>query len=441
MSTASTPATGPVVVTEQEAKRVAFGAFVGTALEWYDYFLYGTAAALVFNEVFFVTDDPLVSTAAAFASFAVGFVARPVGAIIFGHMGDRIGRRKTLIITVTMIGFATGAIGLLPDFAAIGVAAPVLLTLLRLLQGVAVGGEWGGAVTLAVEHAPIEHRGRYAAMPQIGSPVGTLLSSGAILLVSLLPQESFESWGWRLPFLAAFPLLYIAVYIRRRVEESPLFEQLLAEDELASSPVWQVVKRAWPQLFVGAGSTLLGVGGFYLITTFVISYGTGTLGMENSVLLTATLVAAAVEIGVLIVGGRLAERYGPARVTVVGGLLSAALAFPVFWMIDTTQTLVVVFAVTLAVACLSIPYAVSGVLLTNLFPPALRYSGVALSANLAAVVSGFVPLGATGLLAVSNQESWGPALLLVGIALVTTLAGWAAPRFSLSHDEEEVRVR
>jgi MFS family permease len=441
MSTASTPASGPVVVTEQEAKRVAFGAFVGTALEWYDYFLYGTAAALVFNQVFFVTDDPLVSTAAAFASFAVGFVARPVGAIIFGHLGDRIGRRKTLIITVTMIGFATGAIGLLPDFAAIGVAAPVLLTLLRLLQGVAVGGEWGGAVTLAVEHAPIEHRGRYAAMPQIGSPVGTLLSSGAILLVSLLPQESFESWGWRLPFLAAFPLLYIAVYIRRRVEESPLFEQLLAQDELASSPVWQVVKGAWRQLLVGGGSTLLGVGGFYLITTFVISYGTGTLGMENSVLLTATLVAAVVEIGVLILGGRLAERHGAARVTVVGGLVSAALAFPVFWMIDTTQTLVVVFAVTLAVAGLSIPYAVSGVLLTNLFPPALRYSGVALSANIAAVVSGFVPLAATGLLAVSDEKSWGPALLLVGIALVTTVAGWAAPRLSLSHDEEEVRVR
>ena len=441
MSTTSTPASGPVVVTEQEAKRVAFGAFVGTALEWYDYFLYGTAAALVFDELFFVTSNALASTAAAFGSFAVGFAARPVGAIIFGHLGDRIGRRKTLIITVVMIGFATGAIGLLPDFVAIGVAAPLLLTLLRLLQGVAVGGEWGGAVTLAVEHAPIERRGRYAAMPQIGSPIGTLLSSGGILLVSLLPQESFESWGWRLPFLAAFPLLYIAVYIRRRVEESPLFEQMLAQDELASSPVWEVVKGGWRQLLVGGGSTLLGVGGFYLITTFVISYGTDTLGMENSVLLTATLVAAVVEIGVLIVGGRLAERYGPARVTVVGGLLSAVSAFPVFWMIDTTQTLVVVLAVTLAVACLSIPYAVSGVLLTNLFPPALRYSGVALSANLAAFISGLVPLAATGLLAVSDKSSWGPALLLVGIALVTTLAGWAAPRLSLSHDEEEVRVR
>jgi len=426
-----------VRVTETEAKRVAFAAFVGTALEWYDYFLFGTAAALVFNRLYFVTGDPLVSTLAAFASFAVGFVARPIGAIIFGHLGDRIGRRKTLIITVVMIGVATGLVGLLPDFAAIGVAAPILLTLLRMVQGVAVGGEWGGAVTLAVEHAPPERRGRYAAMPQIGSPIGTLLSSGAILLVSLLPDESFDAWGWRLPFLAAFPLLLVAVYLRRRVEESPLFEQLLAEDELASAPVKQVVTTAFPQLLVGAGSAFLGVGGFYLATTFVISYGTGTLGVSQSVMLTATLVAAFVEIGVLIIGGRMAERFGAARVTVIGGLVSAVAAFPTFWLIDTAEPLVIIAAVTMVVACLSVPYAVSGALLTELFTPALRYSGVALSANFAGVASGFVPLAATAALAASGEESWAPALILVGIALVTTVAGWLAPRVAVDPDPVE----
>ncbi len=429
------PSRNPSVqVTEAEAKRVAFAAFVGTALEWYDYFLFGTAAALVFNRLYFVTGDPLVSTLAAFASFAVGFVARPIGAVIFGHLGDRIGRRKTLIITVVMIGVATGLVGLLPDFAAIGVAAPILLTLLRMVQGVAVGGEWGGAVTLAVEHAPPERRGRYAAMPQIGSPIGTLLSSGAILLVSLLPDESFDAWGWRLPFLAAFPLLLVAVYLRRRVEESPLFEQLLAEDELASAPVKQVITQAFPQLLVGAGSAFLGVGGFYLATTFVISYGTGTLGVSQSVMLTATLVAAFVEIGVLIIGGRLAERFGAARVTVIGGLISAVAAFPTFWLIDTAEPVIIIAAVTLVVACLSVPYAVSGALLTELFTPALRYSGVALSANFAGVASGFVPLAATAALAASGEESWAPALILVGIALVTTVAGWLAPSFAVDPD-------
>jgi len=439
MSQDTNPSSAPTVeVTEAEAKKVAFAAFVGTALEWYDYFLYGTAAALVFNRLYFVTNDPLVSTLAAFASFAVGFVARPFGAVIFGHLGDRIGRRKTLIITVTMIGIATGAIGLLPDFAAIGVAAPILLTLLRLLQGVAVGGEWGGAVTLAVEHAPPEHRGRYAALPQIGSPIGTLLSSGAILGVSLLPQDSFDAWGWRLPFLAAFPLLYVAVYLRRKVEESPLFERLLEQDERASSPVKEVVTKAFPQLMVGAGAAFLGIGGFYLATTFMISYGTGTLGMDNSVLLTATLVAAALEIGVLIAGGRLAERYGAGRITVIGGVLTALAAFPTFWLVETTNTVVVILGVTLAVACRSVPYAVSGYLLTNLFPAALRYSGVALSSNLAGVVSGFVPFAATAALAASGEESWAPALILVGIAVITTVSGVVAPRISLG--EERVRA-
>ncbi|HEY0578507.1 MAG TPA: MFS transporter [Pseudonocardia sp.] len=436
----TTPA-APVRVTDAEARKVAFGAFVGTALEWYDFFLYGTAASLVFNRLFFTSGDPVLATLAAFASFAVGFAARPIGAVIFGHLGDRVGRRRCLIITVTMIGVVTGVIGLLPSYFSIGVAAPVLLTLLRLLQGVAVGGEWGGAVTLAVEHAPIERRGRYAAMPQIGSPIGTLLSSGAFLAVSTLPPASFDSWGWRLPFLAAFPLLYIALWLRRRVGESPLFEQLLKEDEVASSPVRDVVLRTFPQLLIGACACFLGVGGFYLATTFVISYGTGTLHLPRSLMLTATLVAAVVEIAVLVAGGRLAERYGPARITVAGGLISAVVAFPMFWLIDTRASALVVLAVTLGVACLSIPYAVSGPLLADLFPAQLRYSGIALSSNAAGFVSGFVPLLATAVLAGTGGGSWSAALLLIVIALITTVAGVLAPRLSLGHDEVRTHDR
>ncbi len=421
--------------TPADARRVAVGAFVGTALEWYDFFLYGTAASLVFNRLFFATDDAVVATLAAFASFAVGFAARPLGGIIFGHLGDRIGRRACLLITVVMIGIVTGLVGVLPDFADIGIAAPVLLTLLRLLQGVAVGGEWGGAITLAVEHAPPEKRGRYAAMPQIGSPVGTLLSSGAFLLVALLPPEDFDSWGWRLPFLAAFPLVAVALWLRRRVEESPLFDRLLAEDARASAPVREVITGAWRGLLVGAGSALLGVGGFYLATTFVISYATGDLGLPRPLALGATLVAAVVEIGVLILGGRLAERFGAARVTVVGGVASAVVALPMFWLLDTRNAAAVVLGVTLGVAMLSIPYAVSGDLLARLFPARLRYSGIALAANLAGIVSGFVPLVATAVLAAAGGGSWAPGLLLVGIALITVVSGMVAPRLYVPEGE------
>ncbi|MFY7067039.1 MFS transporter [Nocardiopsis changdeensis] len=426
------------VVSGKEAGRIAFAAFVGTALEWYDYFLFGTAAALVFNRLYFTTLNPTAATLAAFATFGVGFVARPLGAVLFGWMGDRIGRRPALLITVVAIGVATGLIGVLPDFAAIGVAAPLLLALLRLVQGIAVGGEWGGAVTIAVEHAPPEKRGRYAALPQIGSPVGTLLSSGAFALVLTLPPEQFDSWGWRLPFLAAFPLLLVAVYIRRKVEESPVFEEMERQEARSKVPAVDVFRKAWGRLLVAIASALLGVGGFYVMTTFAISYGTGTLGLERGLMVNATLVAAVAQIGVILVFGRLAERIGPGRVTLWGGVATAAIAFPVFWMIDTRSPVLVVLAVAAGVAILSIAYAVSGALLTELFPAHLRYSGVALAYNLAGALSGFLPFAATALLDVSNGGSWVASLLLVGIALITAVGGLVGERLRV---RDEVVVR
>ncbi|MGQ4270077.1 MFS transporter [Nocardiopsis changdeensis] len=426
------------VVSGKEAGRIAFAAFVGTALEWYDYFLFGTAAALVFNRLYFTTLNPTAATLAAFATFGVGFVARPLGAVLFGWMGDRIGRRPALLITVVAIGVATGLIGVLPDFAAIGVAAPLLLALLRLVQGIAVGGEWGGAVTIAVEHAPPEKRGRYAALPQIGSPVGTLLSSGAFALVLTLPPEQFDSWGWRLPFLAAFPLLLVAVYIRRKVEESPVFEEMERQEARSKVPAVDVFRKAWGRLLIAIASALLGVGGFYVMTTFAISYGTGTLGLERGLMVNATLVAAVAQIGVILVFGRLAERIGPGRVTLWGGVATAAIAFPVFWMIDTRSPVLVVLAVAAGVAILSIAYAVSGALLTELFPAHLRYSGVALAYNLAGALSGFLPFAATALLDVSNGGSWVASLLLAGIALITAVGGLVGERLRV---RDEVVVR
>ncbi len=412
------------VVSGADAGKIARAAFVGTALEWYDYFLFGTAAAIVFNRLFFTELDPTAATLAAFATFGVGFAARPIGAVLFGYIGDRVGRKPALLITIVMIGMATGLIGFLPDFGSIGLAAPIMLAVLRLMQGLAVGGEWGGAMTIAVEHAPIEKRGRYAALVQVGSPVGTLMSSGAFALVLLLPSEAFDAWGWRLPFLAAFPLLLIALYIRLQVEESPIFRELVKLEQRAKIPALDVFKQAWGRLLVAIAAAFLGVGGFYVMTTFVISYGTTTLGMDRQLMVNATLVAAVVQIFVVLMVGRISERVGPGRMTFFGGLGTAAGAFPLFWMIDTRNPAAIILAVTIGIALVSLAYAVTGALLTELFPPHLRYSGVALGYNLAGAMSGFLPLIAVALLGVSGGGSWTASLLLIVVSLITAAGGF-----------------
>lgn len=424
----------PAQVSARDAARIAGAAFVGTALEWYDYFLFGTAAALVFNRLFFTDLDPTAATLAAFATFGVGFAARPLGAFIFGVVGDRYGRRPALLITIVMIGVATGLIGVLPDFLAIGIAAPIMLAVLRLVQGLAVGGEWGGAVTIAVEHAPIDKRGRFAALVQIGSPVGTLLSSGAFALVLLLPPESFDAWGWRLPFLAAFPLLGIALYIRLKVEESPVFTQLVEQEERARIPALEVFRRAWGRLLVAIAAAMLGVGGFYMMTTFVVSYGTNTLGVDRGVMVNATLVAAVFQIPMTVFAGRLSEKFGPGRMTLIGAALTAVAAFPLFWLIDTQSPVAIIAAVTIGILLITLAYAVTGALLTELFPAKLRYSGVALGYNLAGAISGFLPLIATAFLVTSGNQSWSAALLLILISAITALGGFLGERLRVRDD-------
>ncbi|MGE2730772.1 MFS transporter [Mycolicibacterium vaccae] len=421
-------------LSSRDARRIAFAAFVGTALEWYDYFLFGTAAALVFNRLFFTDLNPAAAMLASFATFGVGFAARPIGAVIFGYIGDRYGRRPALLATIVMIGCATGLVGVLPDYAAIGIAAPAILAVLRLVQGFAVGGEWGGATTMAIEHSPVAQRGRFAALVQIGSPVGTLLSSGAFALVLMLPPESFDSWGWRLPFLAAFPLLGIALWIRMTMEESPVFKRLAALEAEAEVPVLQLVRTAGGRLLVAVAAALLGVGGFYVMTTFVVSYGSNVLDVDRQVMVNATLVAAVLQIAMTIVAGRLAERFGPGRMTVVGAVTTALAAFPLFWLIDTRNAWAITAAVAGGIALITLAYAVTGALLAELFPPALRYSGVSLGYNLAGAVSGFLPLIATALLTVGNDASWPAVLVLIGICVITAIGGLVGERMRLRDD-------
>jgi MFS family permease len=419
-------------ISDKEATKVAMGALVGTAMEWYDFFLFSAAAALIFNVQYFANENATAAALASFATFGVGLVARPLGGMIFGAMGDRIGRRKTLMVTIVGIGVITGLIGLLPTYAAIGIAAPILLVLLRVAQGLFVGGEWSGAMTIVVENAPLARRARYAALPQIGSPIGTILSSGGFFLMTLFfSQESFNDFGWRIPFLVAFPMLLVALWIRSRLDESPVFAELMESGETEKAPIRTVVRHHWKHIIIGMAAAMLGVGGFYLVTAFVVYYGVSILGYSSSLMLFGGMVAAVVEIPVLIAGGRLAERFGASKVIIYGGIVSALAAVPSFLMIASGNAALVVSGMVFAVATLSFPYAASGTVLTGLFPARTRYTGVGFAQNTAGMVSGFVPLLATAFVAGAGNHWWPAAAMLVFLSLFTAVAGVIAPRMSV----------
>lgn len=415
---------------KREARTVALGAFAGTALEWYDYYVYGAAAALVFNHQFFTDLSPVAGTMASFATFAVGFVARPIGAALFGHLGDRHGRRKMLLITVVLIGAVTGCIGLLPTYATIGVWAPVLLAALRVVQGISVGGEWSGAATLAVEHAPPERRGRYGVMPQLGSPVGSLLATIVFAIVSLLPDPQFMSWGWRIPFLLGFPLLVIALWVRSRVDESPVFRRVLEEQRAHKLPLVELFRSSSGRLLLGVAVSLLGIAGFYFCGTFLINYGSNA-GISRTTLLNAASVASVINLLIYPLFGRLADRVGPAPIAIGGSVASAVAAFPIFWLVGTQTAAGVAVGIIAGVVLVSVSYAACGQLLSETFTGRVRYSGVGLSYNISGSISGFAPFLGTVLLAVFEQSLWPLATMLAVIAIITLVASVAARRMRI----------
>ncbi|MDQ1049950.1 MFS transporter [Streptomyces sp. V4I2] len=411
---------------QRQLRRVALSGLLGTAVEFYDFLVYGTVAALVFGDLFFPGADPAVGTIAAFGTFAAGYVARPLGGIIFGHFGDRLGRKSMMLLTMALMGCGSFLIGVLPTYDMIGVWAPVLLVTLRVVQGLAIGGEWGGATLMVVEHAERvqgSRRGLWSSFTQLGAPLGSVLSAGVVTLVSALPDDDFRSWGWRVPFLLSILLLAVGMFVRLKVAESPLFAEVKREPS-AKPPVVEVLRRPKPVLLAAC----VGIGAFTaqsLLTGFMISYAVDH-GYSRPQVLTAVTVASCVALLGLPAASALSDRVGRRPVVLAGAVTSAALAFPVLALVDSGSPGLLILALVLGHGIAqSTMYGPLGALLTEMFGTRVRYTGASLGYQAATLVgAGFSPLIASSLLASNGGGSTPVSLLLCGGAAITALTVW-----------------
>ncbi|MFG2751699.1 MFS transporter [Streptomyces xanthophaeus] len=412
--------------------RIVAASLIGTTIEWYDFFLYGSAAALVFNKLFFPSSDPLVGTLLAFLTYAVGFAARPLGGVVFGHYGDKIGRKKLLVLSLLMMGGATFAMGLLPTHASIGVGAPVLLTLLRLIQGFALGGEWGGAVLLVSEHGGDERRGFWASWPQAGAPGGNLLATGVLaLLAAVQSDEAFLAWGWRIPFLLSGLLVIIGLWIRISVSESPVFleaqRKAAAEAEAGvkeKPPVVEVFRTGWRQVLTAIGTRLGENISYYIITAFLLVYVTVHLELPKSDALNAVLIGSAVHFVTIPLWGALSDRIGRRPVTLIGAVGMIGWAFAFFALLDTRSF----WAIALAVGLLlhGAMYGPQAAFISEMFDTKVRYSGASMGSQLASIIGGaLAPIIAVALL--DDYDSSVPVSFYLAVAaVITALTVWAA---------------
>ncbi|MEW2083264.1 MFS transporter [Streptomyces sp. NPDC005283] len=425
----SSPATAPPV--PNNLKRIVAASLIGTTIEWYDFFLYGSAAALVFNKLFFPGSDPLVGTLLSFLTYAVGFAARPLGALVFGHYGDRLGRKKLLVLSLLLMGGATFAIGLLPTHATVGSAAPVLLTVLRLVQGFALGGEWGGAVLLVSEHGDAERRGFWASWPQTGAPAGQLLATGVLsALTALLSDAAFTSWGWRIPFLLSGVLVVVGLWIRLSVDESPVFKAALAQAEerkaaagqVEKTPLVSVLRHHWRDVLVAMGARMAENISYYVITAFILVYATTAVELSKQTALNAVLIASAVHFVVIPAWGALSDRIGRRPVYLIGAIGVGAWMFPFFALIDRGSFGSLLLAVTVGLVLHGAMYAPQAAFFAEMFSTRMRYSGASIGAQFSSVAAGApAPLIATALLA--DYDSSTPiALYVIAAALLTVVA-------------------
>lgn len=414
--------------------RVLGGSLSGSTIEWFEFFLYASAAALIFDKQFFPTADPVISLLLAYLSLSLTFFIRPIGGVIFSHLGDRIGRKKTLVITLWMMGLATMAIGFLPTFAAIGIWAPILLITCRLIQGIAISGEWGGALLLAYEYAPKQRRGLFGSVPAIGVALGMLLSSIAMAALTALPTAQFEAWGWRIPFVGSVLLVVIGLWLRSGLDETPAFRKVQAEGKTVKLPIRDVLTREWRQVLIAIGAKAVETAPFYIFATFIISYATTTLNFDRTTVLVSIGIAAAVAVAGIPIAGSLADRYGRRRVYLVAATAMGLFAFPYFLLMNLGTFWSLTLASVIAVGCIWAGItATYGTISAGLFSPAVRYTGVTLGQQIgAAAAGGTAPLIAT-LLLNTFDGNWVPIALFIILCAAISLVAVTAARSRVIH--------
>ncbi|MFF0860761.1 MFS transporter [Nonomuraea sp. NPDC003560] len=415
-------------VSAPSTTRIAMASLMGTAIEFYDFYIYGTAAALVLNTAFFPGMDPVAGRLAAFSTFAVAFVSRPLGSAVFGHWGDRVGRKSMLVVSLLVMGLSTVAIGLLPGYAAIGVAAPVLLVLLRFTQGIGLGGEWGGAALLATEHAPPGRRGLYAMFPQLGPAAGFIVANGLFLILGeTLTDEQFGGWGWRLPFVASLLLVVVGLYVRLRISETPVFRAALDQRRIAKVPFAGLMRHQWRRVLLAAGAMTVAYTLFYTATTYCLSYGTATLGIPKTTMLTLTMVGVLFMAAGTVVSAVVSDRLGRRRTLLTGTAVAVAWGLVMFPLMETGSVVLAGVALAGALGLMGLIFGPMGAYLPELFRTEFRYSGASVAYSLGGVLGGAVPPLVATSLQTSGLGVMGVGLYVSAMALLSLLCLLALP--------------
>lgn len=412
--------------------RVLLASLIGSSIEWFDYFLYGTVAALIFNQLYFPAEDKTVGTMLAFMSFGLSFFIRPFGGIFFSHIGDKIGRKKTLVLTLALMGGATVLMGLLPTYQAIGIAAPILMILLRLIQGLGIGGEWGGAMLLAVEYAPKEKRGLFGAVPQMGVTLGMLLATLALTIMTMLPEEDFMSWGWRVPFIGSALLVFLGLWIRKGIDETPAFKKNQEEGKVVDVPLFETLKTHKKEVLIAIGAKCVETGPFYIMFTFIMYYATQVLTFERSQVLNAVTIATLITTFLIPVMGAISDKVGRKTVYFAGVIALMLYAFPYFWMLNTGSVLWLNIATIVGLGIVWTPItAVLGTMFSEIFKSNVRYTGITLGYQIgAALAGGTAPMVALWLLNAFESSYTPIAIYIIFMGIISLIAVRAAGEYA-----------